>query len=419
MRSTFYQIIANLIPFRRIKNKFKLRYCTSSSFETLTNKRIDLLQRQLFDLLNETCIFHNQKRHFDAEVMLKSSTQVVQDSYKPVLAQLWNSSELLSIIGSNAQLPDYVIIHGSGNSNFDYNYSLSQAMMLALQLNIPLIKKEDGFLHSADTWVNKRVPSKYTEGISFTFSPDIHYFDATASSYIERLINDKNLIIDTEKKKRAKNCIQRIVDTHLTKYNHQPIYTPKLGRENVTKVLIVDQSYGDFSISRGMANEETFKIMLETAIKNHPEADIIIKTHPDALTKGTTRNSGYFTHITPHDNIYTITEPINPISLIKHVDKVYVCTTQLGFEALMCNKDVYTFGMPFYAGWGLTHDYLKCERRNNVRSLEEIFYIAYIMYSFYVNPQRKCRCEIEEAMDYLLELRDEYFLKYNVRNDSH
>jgi capsular polysaccharide export protein len=90
------------------------------------------------------------------------------------------------------------------------------------------------------------------------------------------------------------------------------------------------------------------------------------------------------------------------------VDKVYVCSTQFGFEALMCGKEVHVFGMPFYAGWGLTKDRQTCERRTNIRSLEEIFYIAYIMYSYYVNPEKKCRCEIEEAMDYLLNLREEY-----------
>ena len=93
----------------------------------------------------------------------------------------------------------------------------------------------------------------------------------------------------------------------------------------------------------------------------------------------------------------------------KLFDKVYVCTTQFGFEALMCGKEVRVFGMPFYAGWGLTNDEQICERRTNARSLEEVFYIAYILYSHYVNPDTKKVCEIEEAMDYLLKLREEYF----------
>ena len=150
--------------------------------------------------------------------------------------------------------------------------------------------------------------------------------------------------------------------------------------------------------------------MLEKAIKENPDADIIVKTHPDTMS-GT--RGGYYTSLKSHDNVYTMTEPINPISLVKYCDKVYVCTTQLGMEALICGKEVHTFGIPFYSGWGLTIDYQDCERRTNKRSVEELFYIAYIMYSHYVNPDKKSGCEIEEAMDYLLRLRDEYFSKHN------
>lgn len=424
MKTTLFRIISFFVP-SFVKKKIRVKLCSvieklASERIALIERHIELQQRQLFDILYEASIHHNQKYNFDVDCMLKSPTQIDGDSFTTTLSYLWNRSELLSKIGSNEESPKYVIIHGIGGdalNYMNYNYSLSQAILTAFQVNVPLIKKEDGFLRSADTWTNMHVPAKYVEGISFTFSPDVHYFESTKASYLERLINDKNIVISDEQRKRARKCIDRIVATHLTKYNHQPIYTPKIGRDGVKKILVVDQSYGDFSISRGMAGDDTFRTMLHAAMQENPEADIIIKTHPDALAVGTVRKGGYYSHIKTHDNIYTITETINPISLIKSVDKVYVCTTQLGFEALMCGKEVHTFGMPFYAGWGLTHDYLKCERRNSTRTLEEIFYIAYIMYSFYVNPQKKCRCEIEEAMDYLLSLRKEYFTEYGVRND--
>lgn len=227
------------------------------------------------------------------------------------------------------------------------------------------------------------------------------------------MLNDKNLIITDEQKQRAKICIDRILSTHLTKYNHQPIYTPNIGRQGVKKVLVIDQSYGDMSIAKGLADDNTFKNMFQAAIDENPNADIIIKTHPDTIAGA----GGYYKGLKAHDNIYTQTEAINPISLIKYVDKVYVCTTQFGFEALMCGKEVHVFGMPFYAGWGLTNDRQKCERRTNTRTLEEVFYIAYIMYSYYVNPDKQCRCEIEDAMDYLLKLREEYFTEFGVKNE--
>lgn len=281
----------------------------------------------------------------------------------------------------------------------------------ALNVNREVLFVGDSFLRSIDTRANDKAEEKYVKGISFTFDDLTSYFDATQPSRMELLLNDKNLVITEEQRQRARRCIDRIIETHLTKYNHQPIYEPEIGRKGVKKVLVVDQSYGDMSILKGWGSDETFEKMLNKAIEENPDADIIVKTHPDTMTGN---RGGYYTGLKQHDNIYTQTTPINPISLIKYVDKVYVCSTQFGFEALMCGKEVHVFGMPFYAGWGLTIDDQKCERRTNTRTLEEMFYIAYIMYSYYVNPETKVQCEIEDAMDYLLKLRGEYFQKVGV-----
>ena len=280
-----------------------------------------------------------------------------------------------------------------------------KTLIFAENTNKPVMICEDGFLRSADTAANKKAPLKFRKGISFTVDDLSSYFDATKITRMEQMLNDKSLIITEEQKARARKCIDRLLETHLTKYNHQPIFTPEIGRKGREKVLVVDQSYGDMSVLKGLADETTFKTMLETAIKENPDADIIVKTHPDTMTG---KKGGYYTELKEHDNIYLQKTPINPISLIKYVDKVYVCSTQLGFEALMCGKEVHTFGMPFYAGWGLTVDAQTCNRRHNTRTLEEIFYIAYIMYSYYVNPNTNKVCEIEDAIDYLLKLREEY-----------
>ena len=278
----------------------------------------------------------------------------------------------------------------------------------------PVLFVGDAFLRSINTFADKNALPKYQKGLSFTFDDLTSYFDATRPSRMEMMLNDKNLVLTSEQIVRARRCIDTIVKNHLTKYNSQPIFTPTIGRKGAKKVLVVDQRYGDMSIAKGLGSEKTFEDMLDTAIKDNPDADIIVKTHPDTMAG----NGGYYTGLKPHDNIYTQTEPINPISLIRYCDKVYVCTTQFGFEALMCGKEVYTFGMPFYAGWGLTHDTQICTRRTNKRTLEEIFYIAYILYSYYVNPDTGKRCEIEEAMDYLLKLREEYFEKFGVQNEK-
>ena len=295
-------------------------------------------------------------------------------------------------------------------------YHNARTIEMALATDTKLLIAEDGFIRSINNFVNKTIPSKYRNSISFTFSNLPHFF-ADEITTLEYMLNNEKLKLDNKQIERAKYLIDKIIKNKISKYNHQPIYKPEIGK-NKNKVLVIDQSYGDMSISYGWANEDTFKNMLEVAIKENYNADIIIKTHPDALVKNSERAKCYYSSEDIKENVYLMSEEINPISLLEIVDKVYVCTSQLGFEALMMGKEVHVFGMPFYAGYGLTIDYQKCERRKNNRTLEEIFYITYINYSYYVNPEKEERCEIEEAIDYLIKLRREYFLEFNIRCDD-
>ena len=295
-------------------------------------------------------------------------------------------------------------------------YHNARTIEMALATDTRLLIAEDGFIRSINNFVNKTIPSKYRNSISFTFSNLPHFF-ADEITTLEYMLNNEKLKLDNKQIERAKYLIDKIIKNKISKYNHQPIYKPEIGK-NKNKVLVIDQSYGDMSISYGWANEYTFKNMLEVAIKENYNADIIIKTHPDALVKNSERAKCYYSSEDIKENVYLMAEEINPISLLEIVDKVYVCTSQLGFEALMMGKEVHVFGMPFYAGYGLTIDYQKCERRKNNRTLEEIFYITYINYSYYVNPEKEERCEIEDAIDYLIKLRREYFLEFNIRCDD-
>lgn len=331
-------------------------------------------------------------------------------------------------LGTNISYIDYLFPNLEGtfnrdderekNPNFFYMCGIAtwpnhvHTISESLKTGGPVYIIEDCFLRSIFSHVYAgKVAKKYYKSIGFTIDDITHYVDATLPSRLELMLNDKNLIITEEQKIRARKCIDKIIKNKLSKYNNQPIFEPKIGREGVSKVLVVDQSFGDWSILKGRGSEEIFNHMLIKAITENPDADIIVKTHPDTISGA---RSGYYSNLRQYENIYPMTEPINPISLLEYCDKVYVCTTQFGLEALMCNKEVHVFGMPFYAGWGLTKDEQNCERRTNTRTLEELFYIAYIMYSHYVSPETKSSCEIEDAIDYLLKLREEYFIENKI-----
>lgn len=294
-----------------------------------------------------------------------------------------------------------VTIWGHGKSSANIN-----ALQIAVRDNCPVLLCEDGFIRSGTTWVDKTAPIAKRLLHCVIFDTSAYYFDATRVSTIEKMLNNPELKVSASQCAEARRLINRIVSSKISKYNHQPIFKPSVGRDGVRKILVVDQSYGDFSISRGLADDETFKRMLWAAIRENPDADILVKTHPDTLAGKKGEKKGYYQDVVEQGNVYKITFPINPYSLMDVCDKVYVCSSGMGLEALMAGKEVHTFGMPFYAGWGLTTDALHLDRRTNKRTLEELFYIFYCMYTHWVDPDKGSETTIDAVIDKMIEMRD-------------
>ena len=244
------------------------------------------------------------------------------------------------------------------------------------------------------------VDIKYRQGHSVSIDYGSMYINGQSPTYMENLINSDRVLTENELK-RARAAINKIILNKISKYNCQPDMILNIGGRT-RKVLIIDQVKGDKSVEYGMADDSTFAEMLDAAVKENPEADIIVKTHPQ-------RSKGYFHNVIESDSIYFIDYPINPISLLQYVDVVYVCTSQMGFEACLCGKEVHVFGMPFYAGWGFTIDKQICKRRSRLRSIVEVFYFAYIVYSHYVSYETKAKCEIEQCLDEIIYLRKQFF----------
>jgi capsular polysaccharide export protein len=187
-----------------------------------------------------------------------------------------------------------------------------------------------------------------------------------------------------------------------------------LGRPGRKKVLVVDQSFGDASVTEGLASSRTFRLMLKTALEENPEADVIVKKHPDAIAqeaKSRRRRRSYFQGLRPGGRIFPLTVEANPYSVIERVEAVYTVSSQMGLEALlMAGKPVHVFGLPAYAGWGLTRDYLQCGRRTRTRTLDELVYIIYVLYTHYAAEDGRL-LTAEEAIEHLVALRDEYRLE--------
>lgn len=258
-----------------------------------------------------------------------------------------------------------------------------------------VVHVEEGFLRSYD--LNCFSQSVVIDETSI-------YYDVHGPSDLENLIQFR--LVDEQEKIRSRQAINFIVSNKLSKYNDfDDELKNKLPKDYV---LLFDQLNGDGSIKMGGASEETFQEMLNAALEENPNSQIIIKVHPRASKKHYGNfNRGHYQDIN-HPRVTLIKDKVNPYTLIKEAKKVYVVSSQSGFEALMAGKEVHCFGGPFYAGWGLTKDRLEIPRRIKGKDLEEIFFCAYILYTKYSNPYTMEKCQIEDTLQLLLNQKQHY-----------
>lgn len=279
------------------------------------------------------------------------------------------------------------------------NVTHNLARTKALELGRPLLSLEYGFVSSFD------IALKGEPQLSLLLSRSGMHYDATQPSDIETRLQSAEFELSDTQRGRAADCIRRIVDNRVTKYNHAPELDirERLSLSDRPKVLLVDQRYGDQSIARGLASMETFEEMLAIA-RALDGYDILAKVHPDAISGGMESYLGKLLARDVPQNLTFIDFEVSPFSLFDVVDKVFVATSQLGFEALMAGKEVHCFGVPFYAGWGITVDHVPAPRRTRRRSLEEVFHVAYLECSRYFVPGLGVT-ELESLVDYIAALR--------------
>jgi len=257
---------------------------------------------------------------------------------------------------------------------------------------------EDGFIRSVGLGVDGYPAFSIVED-----DKGMHY-DASKETRIERLLNTYDFKNDQKLLNKAKEAIELIKKYKISKYNLSPLTIPEeVKNQKGKKVLIIAQTAGDNSLKYGRAYEFEPKDIILTALEENPNSQIFVKIHPDALT-GKRKSSIDVELAKKYCKV--ITKNTNPIMLLEEFDKVYTQTSQMGFEAALLGKEVITFGMPFYAGWGVTKDKLQNKRRKRKLTPLEIFAAAYILYSSYYNPYKKRECDIIEAIEEIKYQRD-------------
>ncbi|MCW0223518.1 capsular polysaccharide biosynthesis protein [Campylobacter lari] len=261
------------------------------------------------------------------------------------------------------------------------------AFFLYKKFNGSLLLLEDGFLRSLNLGVENSP--------SFSIVKDDIgiYYDATVPSKLENILNTYEF--SYEELKQAKKAIELIKKEKLSKYNNNLCVPKELFSANEERVLIITQVANDASLKFGLADSFSTQEIINDTIKENPNAKIYIKIHPDVLSGK--KQSDFNVQDLP-SNCVVIKENYNPIELLSHFKKVYTKTSGMGFEALMLGCECVCYGMPFYAGWGLTQDKQVCKRRLKKRTLEEVFYATYILYSEYFNPYLNQKSDIFDTV---------------------
>jgi capsular polysaccharide export protein len=201
---------------------------------------------------------------------------------------------------------------------------------------------------------------------------------------------------------RAANLRRRIVASGITKYNvgqgawlrpphaHRVILVP--GQVETDASL----RYGAPAICRNLG-------LVQAVRQENPDSYVVYKPHPDVRAGLRAGGAGEQQASAWCDEILG---DVPMGELLKQVDEVHVMTSLTGFEALLRQKIVVCYGLPFFAGWGLTRDILALTRRTRHLRLDELVAAALILYPIYFSYSTGASGTPEQALDDLCEHRD-------------
>ena len=261
------------------------------------------------------------------------------------------------------------------------------------------ISVEDGFIRSVG------LGSALYPPLSLLFDKKGIHYDSNRSNHLEELL--QNRILNKDELTRSKQLICLIEKSQISKYNLKVQNEMELPEEASKKkiIAILGQVESDNSIIYGVPKntiKKTNYALVKQVRKDNPDAFIIYKPHPD-LESGLRKKSFSESDINKlADHIATKTSLDD---VFRKVDEVAVFTSLGGFEALIRGLSVTTYGLPFYAGWGLTKDKIRnhvcLKRRTRKLNLEELIFISLIEYPFYYSLKFDCFTEIENIIDEL------------------
>jgi len=261
------------------------------------------------------------------------------------------------------------------------------ALQLAQERGWPVLRIEDGFIRSVG------LGSNLTPPLSLVLDDEGIYFDPRQPSRLETLLatqqfEDMDLV-------EAEALRAQLLGAGLGKYNvGQDALQLPLPRPAVV-ILVVGQVEDDASILTGSPWIHTNLDLLKAVRRAYPTAFIVYKPHPDVVS------GNRIGSIAAEDSAGLadmVTTQCDMHLCLQQVDEVHTMTSLTGFEALLRGKHVVCYGLPFYAGWGLTEDVFAhvplasgaihpaWKRRSRRLVLKELIAASLLLYPCYIDP---------------------------------
>ncbi|WP_371924934.1 hypothetical protein [Endozoicomonas sp. SCSIO W0465] len=253
--------------------------------------------------------------------------------------------------------------------------------------SMPVWRMEDGFIRSCGLGADLRRPA------SLVLDDRGIYYDATTPSRLEYLLNTFEL--SPEQGQRGEALVSLLIQQRISKYNlvgrgNTPFVDARPGQR---RILITGQVDSDASLKFGspviFRNIDLLARVRQWLDDEGINAYVVYKPHPDVVQAG---RQGHVPEAEALKYVDRVVTDSDIFDCISQCDELHVMTSQAGFEALLQGKTVNCWGMPFYAGWGLTHDHMAgsaIDRRQRSRTLAELVYLALCEYPRYVHWQTR------------------------------
>jgi capsular polysaccharide export protein len=297
---------------------------------------------------------------------------------------LWNGSEPFKFMRAASSV-------GRGSPVAVWRSKIAPEVSAELEsAQARVIEVEDGFLRSRGLGADCVPP------LSITVDRLGAHFNPSRPSELEGLLQAGEF--DTRLLDRASELRRLIVDAGLGKYGTGRSILDRPAGER-RHILVPGQVEDDRSVITGGCGLVSNLELLKRVREQVPDAYILYKPHPDVVAG---HRRGSIPHAACLQYADEIVGDLSISSLISMVDEVHVNTSLAGFEALLRDKPVTTYGVPFYAGWGLTRDLgpIPC-RRTRTCTLDELVAAALLLYPRYLDPVTGLPCPAEVVVSRL------------------